>query len=143
MSILRVLLVWVLLAVLMSVNGVFREAVLVPQAGRAAADIISAALGIGIILGTTGFFFRRLRGEPASRLATISVLLVALTVLFELVVGHWVDGKSWSELAANYALWEGRLWPILLLVLALTPFLWARSPRGKHRGRSNGSLRFH
>lgn len=59
MSLVRILLVWLLLAVLMSGNGIFREAVLLPQVGRAAADLISALLGIGIIMGTTGFFFRR------------------------------------------------------------------------------------
>jgi len=129
MSLVRILLVWLLLAVLMSGNGIFREAVLLPQAGRAAADLISAFLGIGIILGTTGFFFRRLRGEPTRRLVMASALLVVLTVAFEFLVGRFVDGKSWSELAANYAIWEGRLWPILLVTLALTPFIWGRWAR--------------
>ena len=49
-----------------------------------------------------------------------------LTVLFELLFGHYVDHKSWAELAANYALWNGRLWPIVLAVLAFTPFVWGR-----------------
>jgi hypothetical protein len=133
MSIIRVLLVWVLLAVVMSGNGIFRELVLAPQLGRGNADLVSAILGVGIILGITGLFFRRLRGEPTARLAAISALLVVLTVAFEFLLGHYVDGKSWSDLAANYALWEGRLWPILLLIIALTPFIWGRwsMPRGR------------
>lgn len=126
MSIARVLLVWLLLAVLMSANGIFRESVLVPQAGRAAADILSAVLGLGIILSVTGIFFRGLAGESTGRLARIGAVLVAATVVFELVIGRLVDGRSWSELAANYAIWRGRLWPILLVTLGLTPFIWGR-----------------
>jgi hypothetical protein len=37
-----------------------------------------------------------------------------------------VDGKSWGELAANYAIWRGRLWPAVLATVVIAPFLWAR-----------------
>jgi|GEM_PF-3949169 len=53
--------VWGLLAVLMSLNGIFREAVLADHFRRSTADLLSAVLGIGIILGATGAFFRAFR----------------------------------------------------------------------------------
>jgi hypothetical protein len=53
-------------------------------------------------------------------------MLVVLTVAFEFLIGRYVDHKSWADLVGNYAIWRGRLWPIVLLVLALTPFLWGR-----------------
>jgi ABC-type multidrug transport system permease subunit len=121
--------VWLLLAIVMSANGIFREIVLRPRLGSTAADIISAALGIAIILLVTFFLLRPFAGGSLSQLGVASAMLVALTVAFEFFVGHYVDHKSWSELVANYAIWRGRLWPIVLLVLALTPFLWARSIR--------------
>lgn len=126
MSLRRLLAVWLLLAVIMTANGLFRELALVPTIDRAPADIVSAMIGIGLILGVTGLFFGPLIGAPVARLARVALLLVGLTVAFELVVGHYVDGKSWSELAANYAIWQGRLWPVVLLSLGVSPFLWGR-----------------
>ena len=122
----RILGVWLLLAVLMSANGIFRELALKPALGATSADIVSAMLGIAIILGITWWLFRPLAGSATRDLVRASVLLVSLTVAFEFLVGHFVDGKSWSELVANYVIWRGRLWPIVLATIALTPFLWGR-----------------
>jgi hypothetical protein len=66
MSLRRGLAVWLLLALLMSVNGVFRELVLRPAVGPTTADALSAALGIAIILTTKGSSSAR---SPASRRA--------------------------------------------------------------------------
>ena len=125
MSVLRILGVWVVLAILMSANGALREMLLRPSLG-AGADVVSAALGVAIILAVTAFGFRALAGATTNRLTAISVLLVAVTVVFELVIGRTVDHKSWAELFGNYAIWRGQLWPLVLLVVALTPFIWGR-----------------
>jgi len=126
MSLRRVFRVWLVLVVAMSANGILRELVLRPRVGPSSADVLSAVLGIAIILVGTRYFLRPLAGRPTKDLAITSVVLVALTVAFEFLFGHYVDHKSWEELAQNYELWRGRLWPILLLTLALTPFLWGR-----------------
>lgn len=122
----RVFASWVLLALLMSANGVFRELVLRRAIGATQADIVSAAMGALIILGATWYLFRPLANRPVAELARVSAIMVALTVAFELIVGRYVDGKSWNELISDYAIWRGRLWPALLLIVALTPFLWGR-----------------
>lgn len=56
---------------------------------------------------------------------------LGLTVVFELVFGYFIDGKSWRELADAYALWNGSLWPLVLLCLVATPFLWAPPTHGR------------
>ena len=126
MSPLRFVGVWLLLAVLMSANGVLREAVLRRWVGTPPADVLSAAIGIVLILLVTAVGFRSLVGASTGRLLAISALLIAITVVFELVVGRTVDHKSWADLLGNYAIWRGELWPLVLLVVALTPFLWGR-----------------
>lgn len=119
--------VWALLAFLMSANGIFRELVLVTAVRRGAAELLSALLGIGIILGTTGVLFRAFPGwQRANPLRLASIWLV-LMLAFEFLFGHYVDGKSWRELVGNYAIWDGKLWPIVLLSLVAAPFLWTRS----------------
>ena len=112
------------MALLMIVNGALRELVLVTVLGRTLADIASAVTGIAIILLATRWLFPPLGDVSTQGLLMISVGLMALTVIFEFTFGHYVDHKSWADLRANYALWRGRLWPIVLLVLGLTPFIW-------------------
>lgn len=125
MSIPRVLGTWLLLAVTMSVNGAFREVVL-RTALASRADIVSAVLGVAIIVLITRRLLRTTVPLPRSRLLRVSGLLVGLTVAFEFLVGRYVDGKTWSELAANYAFWRGQLWPFVLLTVAFMPFVWGR-----------------
>ena len=121
----RLLVTWALLAVLMSLNGIFRELVLRNALGRGA-PIASALLGAVIILVTTGAMLRSTGSVAVARLIPMSVALVLLTVAFEFAMGMGIDRKPVSELLANYAFWRGALWPWLLLLVALTPFLWGR-----------------
>ena len=138
LSLPRVLAFWLLLAVVMSANGIVRELALVPVVGRTRAGVLSAALGIAIILVVTRVAYR----SPADQSprtwkqlspAGVSFLWFGMTVAFEELFGHYVDGKSWTELAANYALWRGQLWPLVLLTVVLAPFLWGRwwIPQGR------------
>jgi hypothetical protein len=126
MSLGRTLLAWLILLPLMIGNGIARESVLVPAVGRGGADVTSAALGIAIILLVTRPFLRRAPDASTAGLARISAIWLVLTVTFEFVFGHYVDGKSWAELAGNYAIWRGRLWPVVLASLVAAPFLWGR-----------------
>ena len=126
MSFLRVLRAWAIILPFMILNGAFRELVLKRAVNDSLADGVSAALGVAIIVVMTRYLLRPLAGKSPADLVRASVELVLLTVLFEFTFGHYVDRKSWSELAANYEVWNGRLWPIVLAVLASMPFLWGR-----------------
>lgn len=136
MSWFRVFWSWALLAVIMTMNGIFRELVIRPAIGADAAQGVSVLLGTAIILAGTALLFRPLRAAPLQRVIAVSAAIVALTVAFEFSVGHWVDGKSWSTLASSYAFWRGEPWPFMLAILALTPFMWGRwfvrGPRHAH-----------
>lgn len=121
---------WIALAVLMSANGVFREMVLREHTGAAAAAVLSALLGAALILVTTRILYPDLRRHSTAGLWRISLVTVGMTVAFETALGRLVDHRSWEELLAHYAFWRGELWPFVLLVLALTPFIWGRwTPR--------------
>jgi branched-subunit amino acid ABC-type transport system permease component len=94
--------------------------------GQRTADILSVLLGIVIIIGMTRVLLRPLASRPTSELVVASITLVLLTVAFEFLFGHYVDRKSWDVLLSNYEIHRGRLWPIALAVVALTPFMWGR-----------------
>ena len=126
MSLPRLLAAWLALAVLMSANGVARELLLRPRVGSPGTDVLSAVIGTALILLVTAAAFRPFPAATTAELLAASALLVGLTVAFEFGIGRWVDHKSWATLVDDYALWKGHLWPLVLLVVALTPFLWGR-----------------
>jgi hypothetical protein len=126
MSFLALLKAWLIIVPVMIANGAFREVVLRPALGPKAADIVSAALGIAIIVVLTRYLLRPMAGRAPSQLLRASVTLVILTVAFEFLFGRYVDRRSWSELIENYAIWRGHLWPLVLATLAFMPFLWGR-----------------
>lgn len=125
MTIERLLGTWLLLAVAMTANGIFRELVLVPRLG-AMAGYVSVVLGAVIIVAITWAMFRAFRRNTTAAMIQSGLILIGMTVAFEAAVGRLVDHKSWSELAANYAFWRGSLWPFLLLLVGLTPLIWGR-----------------
>jgi hypothetical protein len=117
------LLAWVVMAVAMSINGIFRVKVLAPRWGEVRAGIASAASGIALIQLIA---WKSLQTEPSAstreRLGVASSWLL-LTVAFEFTIGHFVDRKPWPVLIANYNLLRGRLWPVVLASLVCAPFL--------------------
>lgn len=122
----RALLAWVVMAVAMSLNGIFRVKVLVPQWGEIRAGVASAASGIALIQLIAR---QTMQGDiPLSSRQRLGIafLWLVLTIAFEFTFGHYVDARPWPELIANYNLLQGHLWPIVLASLAGAPFLWGR-----------------
>jgi hypothetical protein len=129
MSALQLFRAWALIALVMIANGALRELLLKRYLGATVAEAISAFLGIIWIVLLTSILLRRLVGRATSELVVASVTLVALSVAFEFLFGHYVEGESWTALADNYAIWRGHLWPAVLLTLAMMPFVWGRWQR--------------
>ena len=126
MSFSKILKAWLIILPFMIANGIFRELVVKRFVSATVAEAVSVVLGIAILVALTRFLLRPLAGKATSQLVRASATLVLLTVAFEFLFGHYVDRKSWSELLANYEIWNGRLWPIALATLAFVPFLWGR-----------------
>lgn len=120
---LRLLGTWLLLAVLMPVNGAIREFGFKRLMPAAVAEPLSVATGIAIILVTTKLLFRIPADASPRQPVLHAVILVGLTVAYEFGIG-FAGGKSMAEMLENYAIWKGRLWPLVLLALAATPWLW-------------------
>lgn len=119
----RLLLTWLLLAVLMPMNGALREFGFKKLMPVAAAEVLSVATGIVVILLTTRWLFRIPATAVSKQLAIYAVILVGLTVAYEFGIG-FAGGKSVAEMLENYAIWKGKLWPLVLLALGATPWIW-------------------
>jgi len=121
-----VLTAWLLVLLAMVANGTFRELVIERWLSTAAAGVVSAALGITWIQLITRPFLRRLGPISAAQCTSIAAVWLVMTVTFEFLFGHYVDGASWQELLADYNVFAGRLWPIVLASIAAAPFVWSR-----------------
>ncbi len=121
---------WAGLLAAMTVNGVLRAAVLVPLLGEHHARQVSSVLGVCIVISLAGVFVRRLPDPGAAPLVRVGLLWGALTLAFEFGFGHYVSGLSWAELAADYDVGAGRLWPLVLAATVAAPWLWGIAVRG-------------
>jgi hypothetical protein len=110
------------LAIVAVINGVVRETVFVSALGEQTAHVLSTAILVAaVVAGASLFVSRYARTAARATLLGIGAGWVALTVGFEFVFGHYVDGKSWAVLLADYDLLAGRVWIAVPLALLLAP----------------------
>ncbi|MFW6017681.1 MAG: hypothetical protein ACOCPX_02545 [Halapricum sp.] len=122
--------VWVGLAAVAVVNGIFREAMLVSMLGDATAHVVSTLLLTATVAVIAVLYVSRFARE-ADRLTLLGVgaLWTFLTLAFEFGFGHYVVGKSWAVLLADYNVRAGRIWVLVPLTLLVAPPLAVRYVR--------------
>jgi hypothetical protein len=120
----RALLVWVLLVGLAILNGAARETVLSPRLGPATGHLASSVLLAGLIALTAWLSILWIAPGSAGRAWAVGALWLSLTVAFEFLAGHYVFGRPWPRLLADYDILQGRAW-LLVLVATLVAPAWA------------------
>ncbi|NLD56210.1 MAG: hypothetical protein GX652_16295 [Burkholderiaceae bacterium] len=126
MPLLGSLLAWMLVLALAIANGMLREAILIPTLGRTAGLLLSGIL-LSCLIALVAYAFVRARtGLTVSQGLFVGTLWLGLTLVFELGFGHYVQHKTWDELAGAYTFEDGNIWPVVLLVTFLAPPVAAR-----------------
>lgn len=120
---------WLAILVLAILNGGFREMALIPALGNFTGMIVS-----GVILSACIFIVALAAAPWIGPLAprqwlSVGLFWLLLTVVFEFGLGRFVQHKPWSELLDAYRFQGGNIWPIVLLVILLSPWLAARLRR--------------
>jgi hypothetical protein len=115
---------WVLIAFAAVLNGILREALLIPALGNALAQVVSIALLVGVIALIASLLVRRRwRDLPRRTLLGIGGGWALGAVLFEFALGRLVLGIPWSQLLAAYDVRTGALWPLAPLAMIVSPAL--------------------
>jgi hypothetical protein len=100
-------------------NGVFK-----PVVGDLAAHQISSVIFMAVILVVTYAILRFsnlvLSDFEAFFMGTIWMIS---TIMFEFIAGHYVFGNPWEKLLADYNLFEGRIWSLVLLTILIAPYI--------------------
>lgn len=124
--VLKCAVIWAAFVPVAILNGLLREKGLVPLLGRRIALPIS-----GITCALLFFLLAWLSIpwlgplKPAHH-RTIGLAWLVMTVLFEFLFGRLVAHKSYQELLQGYDISSGNLWLLVLVVIAVSPYLAAK-----------------
>jgi hypothetical protein len=116
------LLAWFLFMITAVLNGFFRVAVLQLTLSEYGGHLLSTLLLCGALLVEISVFLGLVGDYSQSWLIALGVMWTLLTIVFEFGFGRAM-GQSWATLLENYNLLRGRIWPLVLGVLLLTPVL--------------------
>jgi hypothetical protein len=120
---------WLAILGLAILNGALREKLLIPAAGSIAGQVISGAI-LSFCILIVAFLAAPWYGPLVSRQwLLLGFFWLLLTVVFEFSFGRFALHKTWTELFAAYTFRGGNIWPIVLLVAFLSPWLAARIRR--------------
>lgn len=110
---------------LASLNGAVRDLIVGPRIGDLIARAISTVVLRGLIVLVTWLAIRWIGSGSAREVLELGGLWLALTLIFEFGVGHYIARKPWAALLADYNLVQGRIRVLVPIVTFVAP-LWAR-----------------
>ena len=118
------LITWALFIPVAITNGFIREVGYKPFIGELAAHQISTVIAVTVFFFMV-YLLRRhdFYNLSRSKLFLIGLGWVFLTILFEFGFGHYVEKMPWSRLLADYNIFNGRVWSLMLLAELLTPLV--------------------
>ena len=122
---LKALAIWVGILVLAVFNGALREAVLIPKFGTAAGLVLSGVFLSALTLLVAYISLPWLGTRRTADLVAIGLCWLVAMLVFEFSFGLW-QGKSWSVMLDAYTFKGGNIWPVVLAVTALAPYLAAK-----------------
>ena len=117
----RAVLVWLVLLSLAVANGALREGLLSPRIGSGGGHAVSTILLSALILLVGWVTVPWIGPRSIQESWLVGLTWMGLTVAFEFLGGHFLFGRSWALLFADYNLLAGRIWVMVLIVSLITP----------------------
>ena len=122
----KALALWFAIVVIAIVNGALREKALILIMGSFAGLIASGIILSGCIFAIAFFAARWYGPLGSSQYWAIGLFWFLFTLLFEFGFGRFVQHKDWSNLIQAYTFEGGNIWPIVLVVTLVSPWVAAR-----------------
>lgn len=124
---LKAVVLWFAILALAILNGKLREKVLIPFFGSFAGLIASGAI-LSICIFLVAFTAAPMYGLLSSReWLLVGAYWLLLTLVFEFGFGRFAQHKTWAELFEAYTFRGGNIWPLVLVVTCISPWLAAKS----------------
>jgi len=125
--ILKTTTIWAAFIPIAILNGLLREKCLVPLLGQRLALPLSGISCSILFFLLTYFTLPWLGPLKPGHYRLIGSAWLTMTVAFEFLFGRLVAHKPWGELLQAYDPTTGNLWLLVLLVIAVSPYLVASS----------------
>lgn len=110
-------------------NGAFREAFLTPAFGAHAGHIASTAMLSAAIFVVSWLSMSWIGPKTERQAIAVGVQWLVLTVAFEFLAGRYVVGAPWEQLLADYNIFRGRVWILVLFTNLISPIVVFRRKR--------------
>ncbi len=115
---------WLVMLVIAISNGFIGNAYITPRLGDYGTHVYKTLTFIPFIFLFAWLCAWQTRGDLwLTNALIVSCFWVGLTILFEFVFGHYVLKTSWEVLLADYRIWQGRLWSLVLISEAIAPVI--------------------
>jgi hypothetical protein len=116
--------VWFVFLVIAFGVGAVREGLLRPRIGEPKAHVIGTLIAVALMNLVIYAFIQRIHGSCSmTDLILIGVLWLVMTVAFEFGFFHFIMGKPWEALLADYNILRGRIWVLVLATVLLGPII--------------------
>ena len=119
----RAFAIWLLLLVLAVLNGGVREFLINPWIGQQAGHIASTIILCTVIFWVAYLAISWIGPRTGNDALLIGLFWFTSTMAFEFLAGHYLFGHPWQTLLADYNVFEGRIWFLVLLANLLSPVL--------------------
>ena len=126
--------VWFGIMLLAILNGAARDVLFVPRLGDLVARALSCVTLAGLILLVTRISLQWIHPASMGDAWTIGAMWLVMTLTFEFVAGHYLFHTPWTTLLADYKVFRGRLWILVLAATIAAPALVYRA--GQNSGRT-------
>lgn len=126
--------VWFVIMVAAILNGAVRDVAFVPKMGEPIARAVSCITLTSVILGISWLSISWMGPASARDAWRIGVMWLAMTLMFEFGAGHYLFHTPWSALLADYNVFAGRLWMLVLAATLTAPPLAYRAAQNPPRG---------
>ncbi|MFI5237070.1 MAG: hypothetical protein ACHQLA_03955 [Ignavibacteriales bacterium] len=120
---LKALGIWLIILVSAIISGTFRTKVLLPSFGEQTAHQVGTIIFLIIQSAIIFLFIKKINLKENQLLLKIGLFWVVLTIIFEFVFGHYVMGHSFKKLFADYNIFNGRLWVLVLMNNIVAPVI--------------------
>ncbi|MEA3278191.1 MAG: hypothetical protein U9Q81_23465 [Pseudomonadota bacterium] len=122
----KYVLAWFPMVAIAIANGALRESWFGQSLSELAAHQLSTLTAV-ILFGVYIWFVVRFwPPTSAAQAVAIGLLWLVMTIAFELLFGHYLAGHSWERMLHDYNLLAGRVWPLVLVWVAVAPYLFFR-----------------
>jgi hypothetical protein len=124
---LRYFIAWFPIIIIAFANATAREAGYKRYVGELPAHQIST-FSMCVLVGIYVWILsRRLKLQSPGQAMGVGLMWLVMTIIFETGLGRYVLGNPWSQVLRDYNVAAGRVWPLALVWLTVSPYVFYKS----------------